>query len=78
MAFTFKLRGKTFTSTSIAEASALYGRLRDESGEGNSTFPKPALRGPQGPLGKFSYNGRVWADARDGGQVLIYDNRLEA
>ena len=48
MAFTFELRpAEAATSPSIAEASALYGRLRDESGEGcNSTFPKPALRGP--------------------------------
>ena len=75
MAFSFKLRGEVHGAASVAEASQLYGRLRDESGEGCSTFPTPALRGPQGMLGKFSYNGRVWATARDGSRVLVYDNR---
>ena len=73
MSFTFKLRGKTYTAPSIAEASALYSKLRDESGEGCSTFPMPALRGPQGPLGTLAYNGKVYAIGNDGcSRVLVY------
>lgn len=40
----------------FAEASAVYSRLRDESGEGSSTFPEGKLPGHY-----VSYNGKVWA-----------------
>ena len=40
----------------IAAASALYCRTRDQSGEGNSTFPTGKIPGHY-----ISYNGRVWA-----------------
>ena len=46
---------------SLAEASRVYGRVRDESGEGSSTFPA----GRVGKL-RISYNGRVW----DGDRVV--------
>jgi hypothetical protein len=41
---------------SLREASTIYSRLRDESGEGGSTWP-------DGRVGKFhvSYNGKVWS-----------------
>lgn len=44
--------------TSLEEASREYQRLRDESGEGGSTFP-------DGKVGNYriSYNGRVWDGA---------------
>ena len=73
MTYTFKLRGKTYSAPSIAEASAIYGKLRDDSGEGCSTFPTPVLRSEQGSCGKFSYNGRLW-----NGETIVYDNRIEA
>ena len=73
MSFSFKLRGKTHSAPSIAEASALYCKLRDESGEGASTFPMPALRGPQGHFGKLAYNGKVYCEGRDGSRVLVFD-----
>ena len=78
MAFTFKLRGTTYTASSIAEASALYCKLRDESGEGASTFPMPALRGPQGPFGNLAYNGKVYCEGRDGSRVLVFNPYPEA
>ena len=45
----------TIAVTTLADAQNHYCRLRDESGEGASTFP-------DGSVGKFriSYNGRVW------------------
>ncbi len=79
MAFTFKVRGKTYSAPSIAEASALYCGLRDESGEGCSTFPMPALRGPSGPFdAKIAYNGKVYCTGRDGDRVLIFNPYAEA
>jgi hypothetical protein len=76
MTFTFQLRGKTYPAPTMPELSALYSFLRDASCEGNSTFPKPTVRGgcdgPRGIIGKFSYNGRIWK-----GETLVYDNRVE-
>lgn len=48
-------RRHTVAVSSLAEASLVYGRVRDDSGEGASTFPG-------GRVGKHrvSYNGRVW------------------
>lgn len=59
---------KRFTVATLAEASAIYERERDASGEGFSTF-RP------GKIGRLhvSYNGRVW----DGGKI-VYDNRTAA
>lgn len=46
---------RAYDVASLEEASRVYQRLRDDSGEGQSTWP-------QGRVGKFtiSYNGRVW------------------
>ena len=43
--------------TDIAAASAAYCQLRDESGEGASTWPKGRVG-----LHRISYNGKVWMD----------------
>ena len=47
---------------SFAEASALYCALRDESGEGVSTFPEGKIRADAGgrTTARVSYNGKVW------------------
>jgi len=42
-------------ATTAAEASAIYCKLRDDSGEGASTFPDGKWNG-----NRISYNGRVW------------------
>lgn len=42
-----------------AEAVAVYERLRDESGEGASTWPNGKLLAPKETL-TLSYNGRLW------------------
>lgn len=50
-----KIGRRTHDVASIEEASRLYQRLRDESGEGASTWP-------EGRVGEFriTYNGRIW------------------
>ena len=83
--YTFKMRGDTFTASSLKELSALYCAARDESCEGNSTFPKPTVYqnirpfGDRKVIGSFSYNGRIWAGKpTDATRAIVYDNRLEA
>ena len=45
---------------SVREAQAEYVRLRDESGEGCSTFPHGKIWEVFGPRIRISYNGRLW------------------
>lgn len=49
------VRSQSFEVKNFAEASAIYCRLRNESGEGASTFCHGRLPGHY-----ISYNGRVW------------------
>lgn len=70
----FRLRGRTYRGSSLAELSATYSRLRDDSGEGQSTWPFPDVY-DEGQsvdedllVGRLSYNGKVW-DKYDG---LLY------
>jgi hypothetical protein len=53
---------------SLEEASRVYCDLRDESGEGASTFPN-------GKVGKYriSYNGKVWLGHGPVDSQLVYD-----
>jgi hypothetical protein len=44
---------------SLEEAVALYERIRDESGEGASTFAAGGVTGPGGARWRIFYNGRV-------------------
>ena len=57
---TFRLRNKTYSAPDFAGASEIYARLRDESGEGGSTFPAPKLMQGGKVIGRLSYNARVW------------------
>ena len=65
--------GKRYTGevADFAEASAVYCRVRKESGEGGSTFPTGSLPGHY-----VSYNGKVWAGkAKDwkAGDAPVYN-----
>jgi hypothetical protein len=51
---------------SIAVAQRIYERMRDESGEGASTFPDGQIKLDTGKILRVSYNGRVW----DGGTLI--------
>lgn len=50
-------------SAQLAEASRIYCQLRDESGEGASTFPEG-----RAAIYRVSYNGKVWLGAN-----VVYD-----
>lgn len=77
MSFTFSMRGNSYVADTLELASKIYCRVRDESGEGNSTFPKPAVRNGKSIIGTFSYNGRIWSTPAEVGSVLIFDNRKD-
>jgi len=77
MEYSFKMRTKLYTASTMARLSELYCSERDQSGEGNSTFPKPAVFSDKKRIGVFSYNGRIWNNLGDG-RALLYDNRVEA
>ena len=53
-------------ASNAAEASAIYCKLRDESGEGASTWPA----GRFGSL-HISYNGKVWSGADDHRKIVF-------
>ena len=62
--------------TSLAEASALYELERERSGEGASTFPTGVVVNDDVPMGRVSYNGRIWpVEPWAPGVVPIYDPR---
>ncbi|NNM62422.1 MAG: hypothetical protein HKM03_09655 [Steroidobacteraceae bacterium] len=52
-------RRMTVNVADLPSASREYQRLRDESGEGGSTFPDGVVKGNSGTY-RISYNGRVW------------------
>ena len=52
----------------LAEASALYQRLRDESGHGASTMPRGRVYRDGKLYAEVSYNGRVWQ-----GDACVFD-----
>jgi len=60
-----------------AEASDLYSRRRDDSGEGASTFADGRIVDGRGrDVGRISYNGRIWAPGpHDPDAEPIWDNR---
>jgi hypothetical protein len=72
------MRRTSYVADTLELASKIYCRVRDESGEGNSTFPKPTIRNGKSIIGVFSYNGRIWSNDGASNQVLIYDNRVAA
>lgn len=62
-AFTAKVGRQVITGQTLAEVSARYAELRDESGEGGSTWPQAVVRDSETlrVAGVVSYNGKVWA-----------------
>lgn len=60
MTMTIKIKGKTHEVKGLADASALYCQIRDESGEGGSTFRPAVVRQNGKGIARISYNGNVW------------------
>ena len=62
-----------------AEASNLYCERRDRSGLGASMYPEALLLIAETPVGRISYNGRIWLPGDwEPGADPLYDNRLPA
>ena len=53
---------------SLEEASRVYCTLRDESGEGASTWPNGTVTGGY----RVSYNGRIWL-GKDSARICVYN-----
>ena len=51
---------KAYPVRSVEHASWLYGKLRDASEQGYSTWPEGVLRKDRRLLYRISYNGNVW------------------
>jgi hypothetical protein len=79
------IRGELLHAASLKEISDLYCEIRDETGEGCSTFmPVNVYRaGTTDLVGHISYNGRVWSGSAYGGHiapcvdnsVMLFDSR---
>ncbi|WP_237751518.1 hypothetical protein [Sphingobium sp. DC-2] len=62
-----------------AEASNLYCERRDRSGLGASMYPEALLLIADTPVGRISYNGRIWLPGDwEPGTEPLYDNRSPA
>jgi hypothetical protein len=84
MTYTAKIRDTIIISEDLSVLSKAYCRIRDESGEGGSTFPPANVRQDGKPIGHISYNGRIWDQPLNRGRSLplclddskmLYDNR---
>lgn len=60
--YVFRIRTDIHGAETCEEARNLFNTLRDESGEGASTWPSPPLYRDGKIIGWFSYNGRIWAN----------------
>lgn len=80
MALTFKIRSQSFTAATLKEASEIYCRERDDSGEGASTFSPANVRdGGKKMVAHISYNGKVWKSPHLGiDGTLLYNPYAEA
>ena len=65
-------RRHSINVASLEEASRIYCTLRDESGEGGSTWP-------EGKVGahRISYNGKVWLGKWESGAKPVFDPYAE-
>lgn len=72
------IRGRHSQAVStLRDASEAYAKVRDDSGEGASTFPEGVVRAGRLAIGRVSYNGRVWQPGEwKQGDRPLYDNRI--
>jgi hypothetical protein len=83
--FYAQIRDELLHADTLKELSELYCEIRDETGEGCSTF-RPVnvcIAGTGEVIGHISYNGRVWDQSWEMSSIacldkskLLYDNRL--
>lgn len=76
--FNMTIRRVAYGANSLSELSAIYCRVRDATGEGNSTFGSvDVFDKARKHLGHVSYNGRVWSGTAkewNNTSALIFDN----
>ena len=80
MTMTLKI-GRRYSGpvASFKQASEIYDKMRDDSGEGASTFPWGKILDDRGNvIADVSYNARVWAPGANLGDAPIYDSRAQA
>lgn len=65
----------TINVRDFQHASEEYGREREASGEGGSTFPEGRVMKGGHKIARVSYNGRVWPWPDDPKAKPLYDNR---
>jgi len=70
MAMQLQIGANRYPVASLAEASALYSELRDDSGEGASTWPTGHIVGTDMQV---SYNGKVFQGRWFAGKKPVYD-----
>jgi hypothetical protein len=70
----FRGRTKLRRIATVNEASAIMRAARERTGLGASRLPPLLIYGPDGTqIGHVSYNGRVWQEAPDAADRLVYD-----
>jgi hypothetical protein len=81
------IRNVDYGADTLELLSAIYCRVRDASGEGNTTFRPVNVREAGKHIGHISYNGRVWDQPLNDGlwmppclddSKLLFDNRRAA
>lgn len=75
MIYTITLRKQRLSATTLDRLSSMYAKMRDDSGEGASTFPTPLVRVDGKIVASISYNAKIWTVGPD--RTLLfspYDN----
>ncbi len=77
-----KIRLIDYGPCALKELSEIYCRVRDETGEGASTFHSVNIKNPDGYIvGHIAYNGRIFAGPLGfwtAATKLLYENRTAA
>ena len=78
--YNMTIRRVAYGADSLSELSAIYGRVRDATGEGNSTFGSVDVYDrSRKHVGHVSYNGRVWSGTAKNWNhdtTLLYDTAV--
>ncbi len=75
MSFCAKIRSVTHKAETLKELSEAYCRVRDDSGEGMSTFRNAIVKQNGKVVGYISYNGRIWPGTTyQAGAIPLYDS----
>lgn len=75
--YTFQLRGQRLSASTLERLSSMYAKIRDDSGEGASTFPHVNVEEGGKIVACISYNAKIWRGAKgmlnSANLVLLFD-----